>query len=98
MERLMPNLIVSAAQSLPVGSYLYARGLDGTGIYRVTRVVAEENQVYGMLVEKEPLSKPWWHFNRDEGLPSTLPIPEQRHVPEAKRKKRRSRKKEYVPT
>lgn len=93
----MPNLIVSAAQSLPVGSYLYARGLDGTGVYRVTRVIPEENQVYGMLIEKEPLSKPWWHFNRDEERATSLPITEWREVPEAKRK-RRARKKGSVPT
>lgn len=92
MERLMPKLVHSAAESLPIGSYLYSQhGLDGPGMYRVTRIVPEKNEVYGMLTEAEPLSKPWWHYNRDEGLPSTLPMGEFREIPKKKRTAKRKK-------
>lgn len=92
MERLMPNLIPSAAEYLPVGAYLYSRGLDGAGMYRVTRV-QPNGDVYGVLVEKEPLSKPWWNYNRDEGKPGALAMAERRELPDRKVKaKKRSKK------
>lgn len=94
MERLMPNLIASAAENLPVGSYLYAKGLDGRGVYRITRVIPEENEVYGVLVDKEPLPKPWWRYNPDAGVASALPRSEFRHVPANKKRRKKLKKKD----
>jgi len=93
MERQLTNLVKTAAQSLVIGSFLPTTSPDGRGVYRITRVIPEENQIYGVLVEKEPLSKPWWHFNRDAGVSDTLPFGERRHVPAAKQNKRGPRKK-----
>lgn len=95
-ERLLSNLVSTAAESLPIGSYIYLRGLDGTGVYRVTRVLPEHNQVYGMLIDKEPLDKPWWRYNLDEGVSSCLPLSEWREVPQNKKKKRSKKKSEYA--
>jgi hypothetical protein len=86
MERLMPHLVEDAAQSIAIDSFLYTKGLDGRGMYRITRVVPEKNEVYGMLVEAEPLSKPWWRWNADAGIATTLPRDQWREVPVKKKK------------
>lgn len=95
-ERLISNLIPAAAETLPVGCYVYSSaGLDGRGVYRITRVFVDDKgkgQVYGVLVDKEPLDKPWWRYNADEGISSALPFHERRDVP-ANKKKRKSKKK-----
>lgn len=75
-------------------------GFSQAGIYRVTKLVPEADEVWGIwecenteeaLQEKYGV-KYWWQINRALGIPSTNPHPKFDDLPEVKKKRGRPKK------